>query len=162
MTHRADVQNGAESTAYLMASIASGQNLIGGIGSYHNANGMGSEQIIMQCGLIDMVEFLSRGIRTDEKRIGLESIKRIGAGGNFLVDELTMDMLRSDEFFESPFFDFSGGYYEGKPGMYEIAHQKVKELCTNYQPTMPGKVQEAIERFFYDKYTDKTVAAVKA
>lgn len=162
LTYRPDVQNGAESTAYLMASIAGGQNIIGGIGSCHNANGMSAEQIIMQCGLADMVEFFSRGIKTDAKHIGFEAIERVGVGGNFLTDELTLDLLRSDEFFERPFLDLSGGYHENSPGMYEIAHNKAEELCANYTSTVPSDVREAIQRFFYDRYQDEQTKAIRS
>lgn len=57
LTWRSDVQNGAESFAYLLASHLGRQNIIGGLGSMHNANGMSAEQIILQCGLVDMVEY---------------------------------------------------------------------------------------------------------
>ena len=156
---RPDVQNGAESMAYLLASHAGGQNIISGLGSFHNAMGMSSEQIIMQVGLIDMAQYLSRGIGFDEKRLGLDAIERVGPGGNFLTDDLTLDLMRSEEFFNSPYFDLSGGYESDAPGMHEIAHQKVEQMLAEYQPEVPGAVREAVERFFASKYQDKKNAA---
>ena len=148
LTHRADVQNGAESTLYLLASITGGQNLVSGLGSLHNANGMSPEQIVMQCGLADMVEYVSRGIDIDDHKLGLESLLRTGPGGNFMTDDLTFDLLRSDEFFNSPLVDLSGGYTDAAPGMLEIAHRKVAEIVESYQPTVPEKIREAIAKFF--------------
>ena len=160
LTHRADVQNGAESFAYLLASFTCGQNVICGLGSMYNANGMSGEQIIMQCGLVDMAEYLARGIDMSDKKLGFESIMNAGPGGNFLTDDLTIELLRSDEFFSSEFMDMTGGYVEGAPGMYEIAHQKADDLVDNYKPTVPGKIREAIKEHFATKYQSPEVADI--
>jgi trimethylamine--corrinoid protein Co-methyltransferase len=157
LTHRADVQNGAESMMYLLAAF-SGQNVIGGLGSLHNANGMSAEQIVMQCGLADMAEFVSRGIDTSDHKLALDSIAAIGPGGNYLTDSLTIEQLRGDEFFTSPYVDLSGGYAPQAPGMYEIAHQEVERLVSKYQPTVPEKVRTAIRCHFRKKYHDLSVA----
>jgi trimethylamine---corrinoid protein Co-methyltransferase len=154
LTHRPDVQNGAESTMYLLAAF-SGQNIIGGLGSMHNANGMSAEQIIMQCGLADMVEYVSRGIDTSDHKLALESIAEAGPGGNFLTDSLTIEQLRGNEFFKSPFVDLTGGYKPQAPDMYEIAHQAAEQMVSQYRPTVPEKVQDAIRKHFERKYTAK-------
>jgi len=157
LTWRADVQNGAESLSYLLASFAGGQNVIGGFGSLHNANGMSPEQIVMQCGLADMAEYLVRGIDLGEARLGLRSIEEQGPGGNYLTDGMTLDLLRGGEFFESPYFDMSGGYADGAPGMYEIAHRVVEEVVAARRPAVPSRVDEAIRRFFGECYVDKSL-----
>ena len=158
MTWRADVQNGAESFAYLLASHTGGQNIIGGLGSMHNANGMSAEQIIMQCGLVDMAEYLARGIDMSKEKMAFNSISKVGPGGHFLDDDLTMELLRSDEFFHSEHLDLSGGYDLSSPGTYEMAHTKAEELVMQYKTAMPTKVQNAIRDFFFEKYHDKNVA----
>jgi len=158
LTHIPDIQNGAESLAYILASICCGQNMFSGLGSLGNANGMSAEQMIMQCGLLDMAEYLAGGTELSDHKLGFNSIRRAGPGGNFLTDELTLDLLRSKEFFDSPYFDLTGGYVKGAPGMYEIAHQKVEGLVANYKPTVPEKIQAAIKGFFKDRYHDRRVA----
>ncbi len=155
----ADVQNGAESMAYLLASVTGGQNLIGGLGSLHNANGMSGEQIIMQCGLADMAEYLARGIDVSDAKLAFPSIQRAGPGGSFFTDDLTLELLRSGEFFASPYFDLSGGYAPDAPGMYEIAHRTADQLVRDHEPAVPGAVAEAINRFFAEKYTDKSLVS---
>lgn len=159
LTWRPDVQNGAESLAYLLASVTGGQNVIGGLGSLHNANGMSAEQIIMQCGLADMAEYLARGVDLSEKKLGIDSIAGVQPGGNFLLDELSVRLLRSGEFFESPYFDLSGGYRGEARGMYEIAHEAAGQLVASYKSALPGRVIEALQRFFASKYRDKSLAA---
>lgn len=157
LTHRADVQNGAESMMYLLAAL-SGQNVVGGLGSLYNANGMSAEQIIMQCGLVDMAEYISRGIDTSDYKLALDSIARAGPGGNFLTDALTIDLLRSDEFFRSPYLDTTGGYVSEAPGIHQIARREVERLISAYRPTVPEKVQAALRGHFRGKYRDPAVA----
>ena len=158
MTWRPDVQNGAEGMAYLLASHLGGQNLIGGVGSMDNANGMSGEQIIMQCGLIDMAEYIARGVEFSEHTLACASIQHVGPGGSFMTEELTIERMRSDEFFDSPHFDLSGGYEPGAPGIYEKAHREADRLVTEYVSRVPGKVTEAVRSHFRDKYRDRKVA----
>lgn len=158
MTWRPDVQNGAEGTAYLLASHLSGQNLIGGIGSMDNANGMSGEQIIMQCGLIDLAEYVSRGVEVTDEKLACDSIQRVGPGGNFMTEDMTIEMMRTSEFYDSPQFDLSGGYDSGAPGIYDKAHQKADRLVADYVSKVPDKVIEAVKRHFGDKYQDRSVA----
>ncbi len=158
LTYRPDAQNGAESVLYLLSSFASGQNIIGGLGSLHNANGMSAEQIIMQCGLADMAEYLSRGIDLSEEKLGLASIRDTGPGGNFLTDELTLAGLRGNEFFDSPYLDLSGGYEGRAQGMYEIAHEEAERLVSAYKPTVPEKVSTALREYMKKRYRDPRVA----
>ena len=158
LTHLADVQNGAESFAFLLTSMVNCQNIFGGVGSMGNANGMSAEQVIMQCGLLDMAEYLAEGADLSDYKLGVDSRMNAGPGGNYLMDQLTIDLLRSDEFFDSPYFDLTGGYVQSAPGMYEIAHQKVEELVSNYKPTVSDKVRSAIKEFFKDRYQDKSLA----
>lgn len=158
LTFRPDVQNGAEGMVYLLASHCERQNILGGVGSMDNANGMSGEQIIMQCGLIDMAEYLSKGVDISDKKLAYESIKDVGPGGNFMTEDLTLELLRSDEFFHTDYFDLTGGYDPTKPGIYEKAHQTANELVENYTPEVPEKVIAAIKNFFKDKYHDSKVA----
>jgi trimethylamine---corrinoid protein Co-methyltransferase len=159
LTWRPDVQNGAEGMLYLLSSATTGQNMIGGLGSLHNANGMSSEQIVIQSGLAAMAEYVAAGIDTSGKLLAEDSIDAVGPGGNYMAEELTLQLLRNDtEFFRNLFFDMSGGYTGASPGMYEIAHHKVEDLVCGYTPTVPESVRGAIKDFFRSKYADPHVA----
>lgn len=158
LTWRTDPQNGAESMAYLLASVTGGQNIIGGLGSLHNANGMSAEQIVMQCAIADMAEYVARGVRLEGTRLGFDAIERTGPGGNYMTDDLTLELLRSDEFFTSPYLDLTGGYAPDAPGIHEKAHETVRSLVAEHQPRVPGNVVEAIRRFFAARYADRSLA----
>ncbi len=158
LTWRSDVQNGAESFAYLLASHFGRQNIIGGLGSMHNANGMSAEQIILQCGLVDMAEYLADGIDMSEEKLAFDSIYKAGPGGHFLTDDLTLEMLQSKEFFHTEYLDLTGGYDLSAPDAYEMAHIRANDMVAQYKQNVPTKVQAAIRSFFAKKYMDKKIA----
>ena len=150
MTWRYDPQNGAEGMLYLMAAVAGGQNLCGGLGSCHNANGMSAEQIVLQCGMVEQAEYLARGVSLTPHELGLDSIRAAGPGGNFLTDDLTVEYLRGRQFFTTPYFDYAGGYRESA-GAVAMAHEMAESLVNRYQPTVPENVQEDLRRYFEEQ-----------
>lgn len=149
MSHRYDMQSGAESMLFMLTAQNSGAAILAGVGSCYNANGLSSEMIVIQSAWLEVAKFLSRGINMEYLRQGIESIKTQKHGGNFMVDNLTMKILGSSEFFENDLFDISGGY-EHSVSMLEKAHQKVEELTEGYESPLPEKLQEDLKRYFHD------------
>lgn len=151
LSHRYDMQSGAESMLFMLMAQTTGADLLAGIGSCFNANGLSSEMIVIQSEWLRAAEYLSRGLRTDYLKEGLESIKKQGHGGNFLIDDLTLKLLRSEEFYSSSIFDMSGGY-EKAPSILENAHRIVEKLTSDYISPVPEPIQEDLKRYFYDLY----------
>lgn len=149
MSHRYDMQSGAESMLFMLTAQNPGANLLAGLGSCYNANGLSSEMIVIQSAWLDAAKYLSRGINMEYLEEGIESIKTQIQGGNFLIDDLTLKLLGSDEFFTSDLFDTSGGY-ELSPSILEKAHIKVEELTADYKSPVPEKIQEDLRRYFHD------------
>lgn len=148
LTYRHDMQNGVESMSQILSSVLGGQAWFGGLGSLGNANGMSAEQMIIQNELLSMVEYYKRGVDLKNLDRDYESIKQIGIGGNYMMDDLTLENLGSDEFFESDIFDLTGIYKEKTASIYEKAHQKVNEIVKNHKPVLSEKSQENIKAFF--------------
>ncbi len=65
-----------------------------------------------------------------------------------MMDDLTLENLGGDEFFESNIFDLTGAYKEETVSIYEKAHQKVNEIVSNHKTVLSEKTQEKIEAFF--------------
>ncbi|MBI4026434.1 MAG: trimethylamine methyltransferase family protein [Verrucomicrobia bacterium] len=151
LTHRDDQQSGAEGMLFMLAAHASKAHMLAGFGSCYNANGMSAEMMLIQREYLKAARFLARGIHTDDFRLGVGNIESAGPGGNFLTDELTVSLLRQDEFFQSDLFDFSGGRHEAK-SLLENAHERVEEMVAGFQSPVPGDVQEDLRRCFYDRY----------
>lgn len=151
LTRRYDPQAGAEGMLFMLAAHASGAHRISGFGSCHNAVGMSAEMMVIQQAYLRAARHLARGIRTDEPLLGTASLERVGPGGQFLDDELTVDLMRSDEFFQDDVFDLSGGQGDGRP-MLERAHDRVEQLVASYQSRVPGDIQEGLRRHFRELY----------
>ncbi len=151
LSQRYDMQSGAESALFMFTAQSTGSDLLAGVGSCYNANGLSSEMIVIQNEWLKASQFLSRGIRTNHLEQAVASITEQGPGGNFLIDDLTLELLRSDEFFGSSLFDMSGGY-EPAPSLLENAHRRVEELTADFVSPVPEKIQENLRRYFHDLY----------
>jgi len=151
MTWRYDQQNGAEGMLFMLAAHASGAHVLAGFGSCHNANGMSAEMMVIHEAWLQAARFLARGINTDDRHLGLASIQAAGPRGDFLTDDLTLELLRSDEFFQHDVFDLGGGYAPGQ-SLLERAHDKVEQLVADFESPVPGDVQENLRRYFHDLY----------
>ncbi len=148
LTYRHDLQNGAESMSLILSAILAGQAWFGGLGSLGNANGMSAEQMIIQDALLSMAEYYQRGVDLKNLDRDYESIEQTGIGGSYLMDDLTLENLGSNEFFDSDVFDLTGLYKENPTSIYEKAHQKVTAIINNHKPVVPEKTQEKIKAFF--------------
>lgn len=150
LTFRPDVQAGAEGMLFMLAAHASGAQVLSGFGSCHNAIGMSAEMMVIQESYLRAARHLTRGIPLDDTRLALEALRRAGPGTHFLEDDLTLGLMRSDEFFRDPIFDLSGGVGESRP-MLERARQRVEELVDGFQNPVPDAVLEDLRRYFHDR-----------
>ncbi len=152
MTYRFDQQNGAEGILFMMSAVASKADLIAGIGSTYNAVGHSTEMMVIQDAWLEAVKHLQRGIKIDDERLALESIKEVGPGGHYLTEELTLKTMRGGEFFMHELFDFSGEMSGGK-SMLERAHEKVESMVLDFESPVPEDIQENIRRYFRKLYS---------
>lgn len=151
MTFRYDQQNGAEGMLFMLQAYCSGADILAGLGSCHNANGMSAEMMLIQTSWLESAGFMAKGINFDPKHLAEEAIHRAGPGKHYLDDDLTLELLRSQEFFHNNLLDYSGGYEESL-SLLERAHLRVEELTSNYTSPVPEPVQEGLRRYFHDRY----------
>ena len=78
MGYRPDLQTGAEGMLFMLGASASGADVLAGLGSCHNANGMSAEMMLVQKAWLDAARFLNRGMRLDAGRLGVENIAKAG------------------------------------------------------------------------------------
>ena len=151
MTYRYDQQSGAEGMLFMLAAVAPGPNMLNGLGSCYNAIGMSAEMMIIQTAWLHAAQFLTRGIRFDKGRLGVENIKSAPELQTYLVDDMTVDLLRSDEFFRNDLLDYSGGFAEST-SLLERAHAKVEEITRDFTCPLPEKVREDLRAYFAREY----------
>ncbi|MBI3987421.1 MAG: trimethylamine methyltransferase family protein [Lentisphaerae bacterium] len=147
MSCRTDPQTGAEGMLFMLAAANSGADILAGLGSCYNANGMSAEMMILQTAWLEAARYLGKGIDTHAGRLGLDSIRRAGPGGNFVDDAMTVKLLRAGEFFANDLFDVSGEFGDG-PSMLERAHRKVGELTAGFQSPVPAAIQNDLRAWF--------------
>ncbi|MSU69212.1 MAG: hypothetical protein EXS39_00235 [Opitutaceae bacterium] len=151
MTHRHDAQSGAEGMLFMLAAHATGAHVLSGFGSCYNALGMSVEMMVIQDAYLKAARFLGRGINTDDLHLAVANLQRAGPGGQFLNNDLTLELMRSDEFFSSDIFDSSGDRPKGR-SLLERAHARVEAAVANYVSPVPGDVQEGLRAYFRRLY----------
>ncbi len=150
LTYRYDQQCGAEGMLFMLAAQASGAHMLSGFGSCYNAIGMSAETMVIQDAYLKAARHLSRGINTDDTHLAVASLRRAEPGSMFLDDDLTIELMRSDEF-SSDIFDYSGGRPKSR-SLLERAHARVEELVADYASPVPGEVQENLRAHFRRLY----------
>ncbi len=134
-----DLQNGAESAICAVFHFFMRNHLLSGLGSLSNACGVSAEQIIFHYDLIEMMEWYAKGIDCSDEKLALESIIKIGPGGNFLMDDCTLKLLRTSEhFLPSNLVVDAYGERSNKRAI-ENLHEKAQELINSHKPSVPQK-----------------------
>jgi trimethylamine--corrinoid protein Co-methyltransferase len=141
-----DFQNGAESMSQLLLAGASRANLITGIGSLGNGMVTSPEQILFDCDLIALAEYLSDGVRVDAERLSVGSIVRIGPGGDFLQDLTTLKLLRTGEHFYTGSFG-AADLEEPNRTMVQHLHERAREILERHEPAVPTERLEALHKY---------------
>lgn len=147
---RYDIQTGAETMSQLQLSVCGQANVVFGIGSFCNGMGTSAEKILFDCELVEMAEYLRKGIQVDDVRMAFEAIQRVGPGGDFLMDEHTLHLLHSEEHFYAGSFERSGSQEE-KSSMYENLHKRVVEILSNHKPNIPENRLTALREYVREK-----------
>ncbi len=150
MVHQFDQQSGAEGMLFMLSAVSSGAHLISGLGSTLNALGHSTEMMLIQDEYFRAAKFLTQGIRTDAEHLALEAIDRVGPGGEFMTDDLTLKYMRGGEFIIQELFDQSGEL-SGSSTLLERAHEKVERMVAASQSPVPQDIQEELRRFFHDE-----------
>ena len=143
------MQCGVEQALLMMPAVACGADILNGLGSCYNACGMSAEMIVIQADLAQQIERIGEGIDTSGRKLACESIAAVGPGGNFLTEDLTLEMLRSDEFYTRGIFDRRGeGRVESpEDTLLTRAHARVEDLLAAHKPALCERTVEEIHRW---------------
>jgi len=150
---RYDTQNGIEHALHMLPAVVSGGGMFNGLGSCYNACGMSAEMVVIHADLLRLLDRIRLGVAVSKEMLAADAIIQAGPGGHFLEDPLTLEMLRSGEFFTAGCFDRTG---ERSPNRFEDsllarAHRRAEELLATHVPAVPGEVAEAVRRWAADK-----------
>lgn len=142
-----DMQAGAESMIQMMSAVGSGADVLAGVGSCYNANGLSAENIVIGMSLKRASDFMTRGIRLDQIDESFDSIEEQKDLGYFLMDDLTLEHMRSGEFFADNTLNMAGEFKE-EPTMLERAQSIIRDVKAKYVSPVPADAQERIRAYF--------------
>ncbi|MDA8223619.1 MAG: trimethylamine methyltransferase family protein [Desulfitobacterium hafniense] len=130
-----DEQAIAESTMFTLMGALQGCNIMHDV-FYMEFGITGSlELLVISNEVIGRTRRLLKGINTDKESLGVESIMRVGPGGNFLGDDHTAKHFRDNWFPDlSDFNNYENWTASGSKTMIERARDQIKQVLETYQP----------------------------
>ena len=147
-----DIQAGYEKAFSVLQAALAGSNYI------HHAAGMleamstiSYEQYVIDNEVMGMARRCLAGIDTSEEALAVESIKRVGPRGNYLVDDLTLQRLRSEPYAPTLSNRDSRAHWEasGKPDIAVVARANALDIIrTSQAPGLEQDVDRRIRRDF--------------
>jgi trimethylamine--corrinoid protein Co-methyltransferase len=91
-----------------------------------------------------------RGIEVTEESIAAESIMEVGPGGNFLMEDLTLENLYTDEFFQPTIrmnLQYESWMAAGASTVDVVASRMAKDILAKGNPVpLDGTVSEELNR----------------
>lgn len=130
-----DAQAAIEGTMQILCALGSGGNLIHDVG-FADLGMTGSLAQLAICDeIIAMAKRLYEGITFDEEAFAFDVIKKVGPGGNFLMEEHTANHFR--ETWNPDLIDrygYATWEARGSKNMTERANEKVRAILENHQP----------------------------
>ena len=145
-----DMQCGAESMIQMLSGVATDAAVIAGVGSCYNANGLSAENIVMGMWMKRSSDFMLRGIRLDTLDDSLESMEENKDSGYFLMDDLTLDNMRSGEFFSDKTMNEMGEFRDA-PTMLERAQAIIREVSGGFVSPVPEDAKARVQAYFAEK-----------
>jgi trimethylamine--corrinoid protein Co-methyltransferase len=140
-SHIPDAQVAAEKAMYMLLTALGGAKGIGGAGQLKET--FSYEQMVIDDEIAGYIKHLIKGADINEQTIGLNDIKKLGIGGNFLTCETTLEFLRECYYSPQLFYRkrMSEWQREGSKDVLERAHEKVKHILASETPTFLSSEQ---------------------
>jgi trimethylamine--corrinoid protein Co-methyltransferase len=142
-----DIQAGIEKTlSATVAALAGCRILSAGMGVLSLSGIASLAQLVIDYELCQVLDHMAKGFVVDDAHIGLEMIKQIGIGGNFLAESHTIKYMRETLFFPKVFDrQMASAWMENRQGMLERARVYARDLLRKSAPQdylAPEQVRE--------------------
>jgi trimethylamine--corrinoid protein Co-methyltransferase len=128
--------------------VFSGCSMIAGIGLLDDCTTLAFEEILIDAEIARIVFRIARGIEVNDDTLALNSIRRVGPGGNFLAERQTLEYLRKEHFIPelTDRRSFEAWLKDGAKDIVKIAKEKVKSIIEKHKPKpLEKEVQEEIK-----------------
>jgi len=142
-----DQQAAIEAAVSIAMSGLSGANLIHDVGYLEYGLNGSYDLLVMSNEIIGMVKRILGGVIVDADHLALDTIDRVGPGGNYLSEDHTLRYFRS-EFWLPELIDRSNWdtwTENGSKTMGQRAHEKVLEIIENFEPEpIPADIEQKL------------------
>lgn len=148
---RPDVQAGSEkSFSNLMVAMAGGDCIHLAAGMLDSGNSISYEQYVIDNEIIGMVQRILAGISVTEETLGLSVIEKVGPGGNYVMEDHTIDHMMKEFFYpdlcERHLFDIWEQH--GRPNMLSRATAMVEKILDDHESCLDLHLNSKIRSAF--------------
>lgn len=138
-----DEQAVMEATMFTLMGALQGCNLMHDVFYLEFGLTGALEMIVISDDTINRVKHMIKGVDTSREALGVDTIKMVGPGGNFMGTQHTADNFRRG--WSTDLCDLQG--YEGwersgKLTLFDRANKRVKEILENHQPEPVNELQK--------------------
>jgi len=136
---RPDIQAGCEKSFSNLMVALNGADLIHlAAGMLDSGNSISYEQYVIDDEIIGMVQRMVKGIQIDPDTLAFDVIKKVGPGGNFILEDHTVAHMM-DEFFYPDLgvrSNFDIWERQARPNMLSRANDRVKTILQDGQESL--------------------------
>ncbi len=131
-----DVQCGFERAQSMLLAAMAGANYITCIGTLESTNLGAHEMAVIDNEITGRVDRALRGIHVDDTMLAAEDIQRVGPGGNYLMEPLTLESFKQEHFIPSVSDrdQMEAWKTAGSPGIADHARAEVARILAEHQP----------------------------
>jgi trimethylamine--corrinoid protein Co-methyltransferase len=148
-----DAQAGYEKMATLLLAAMGGCNYIHhAIGMVTNMNAASLEQAVMDDEVAGMVLRVLRGVEISDETLAVQAVARVGPGGHYLMDDHTLQFMRSELFHPALADRQNRASWEaaGKQDARPRAAARAEKLLRSHEPMeLPAAVDKVIRSRFH-------------
>ncbi|MCP4623754.1 MAG: hypothetical protein GY850_09510 [bacterium] len=131
-----DAQAGHEKTISALLSALAGANLIYGAGMLEAGMTFSFGQLVIDDEIAAMVKRIVNGVSLEDELMGVDLIKKVGIGNNFLTQRHTLNNIKTEQVQATIIDRRMRGAWEkrGSKTLIQSANQKAAELLKTHEP----------------------------
>ena len=125
-----DEQNAWEKSISNMCALCAGNDIVMNSGMFATGLTISHEQLVIDDEINGIIRRICRGIDVSERTIDMDSIRSVAHRGDYMMEDLTLENLRNDEFREPKISNvkaFDNWVHDGSPSVVQNAGKKVQE-----------------------------------
>ncbi len=125
-----DSQSGVERGITTTLTALAGSSIFGHIGICGPDQGFSIDEMIIEDEMIAYIKRVLKGFEVNDETIALNTIKKVGRDGNFLVEDHTLKYFRKDRWFPTIYnrFDYDNWVKQQDKTLLEKSQRKIKEI----------------------------------